>query len=151
MATEETETKQYLRREAAKLERLCGVPFAVIANPANTQSAIGRADCDLIINNVLYFHLEIKKEGEGLSLSQEVFFEEARYGQWQLCVAGKVGVDEFLARLVPQLRRLLPGYQAKMSATLDAIDDKFAEYLNVKRRYADAAAKRPKRQSPGSQ
>lgn len=145
--TPETDVKVYFRREVAKLEKHCGVPFTVIANPANAQTEIGRPDCDLIINNVLYIHIEFKAEGTDLSLAQEVFADEARYGQFHVCVVGRAGVDSFIERLADELAVGGPRVWFKILDTIGLINGNIDSYFKDKERYRRAVAKRPKRQS----
>lgn len=147
MATEETEVKKYLRKELDRLAQILDMPIAVVQNPANMQSEQGRADCDIIINRVLYIHAEIKAEGKSLSLNQEVFFEQEQYGFLQVCIAGKVGVDEFIDGLPTLMVEVTPSISARLLQTTAITHAKHGQYIQNRTKRQGAAAKRPARQS----
>lgn len=145
--TEETDVKNYLRKELKRLSDVLGIPITVLANPASTQSEQGRADCDIIINNVIYVHAEIKAEGKGLSLNQEIFFAEERFGFLQTCLSGKTEVDLFIGSLPQMLMQTIPHLQAEMIKTTAIIHEHHDQYLQDRSKRESAAAKRPQRQS----
>lgn len=147
MTTEETDVKNYLRKELEYLAEVCGFPIGVMQNPANMQSQQGRADCDVIVNNVLYIHVEVKREGEDLSPAQQVLLHEGKYGFINTCVAGRSGVDTFIASLPGCLAQLYPAIMAGSLNTIKTLHERIDIYTQGREKRASAAARRPVRQS----
>lgn len=148
--TEETEVKNYFREELERYAKVANLEWAVLPNSASSMTEIGRADTDVILDNVIYIHVEFKAADKALSLAQEVFFAEERYGAIQLTIAGKQQVDSFFANLPQTLAGIAPQITARIMVATSKVVTGHDKYLQNKQQRASAATKRPKRQSPGS-